>query len=82
MLSITISHQHQSSLYTELVSTCVFNFTTLLSSSLGRVARAGRSGTAYSLVAADEVPYMIDLHLFLGKPISTSGVDGVNVFFP
>ncbi|KAK2102640.1 hypothetical protein P7K49_020307 [Saguinus oedipus] len=32
-----------------------------------RVARAGRSGTAYSLVAPDEIPYLLDLHLFLGR---------------
>nr|XP_054754482.1 LOW QUALITY PROTEIN: ATP-dependent RNA helicase DDX54-like [Lytechinus pictus] len=37
---------------------------------VGRVARAGRTGTAYSLVAPDEVPYLIDLHLFLGKDIA------------
>lgn len=36
---------------------------------VGRVARAGRSGNAYSLVGPDEIPYLIDLHLFLGKPI-------------
>lgn len=35
----------------------------------GRVARAGRSGTAYSLVSPDEMPFLLDLHLFLGKPI-------------
>ncbi|XP_036625149.1 ATP-dependent RNA helicase DDX54 [Trichosurus vulpecula] len=37
---------------------------------VGRVARAGRSGTAYSLVAPDEVPYIFDLHLFLGRPLT------------
>lgn len=37
---------------------------------VGRVARAGRSGTAYSLVAPDEVPYLLDLHLFLGRALS------------
>ncbi|XP_071035235.1 ATP-dependent RNA helicase DDX54 isoform X3 [Parasteatoda tepidariorum] len=36
---------------------------------VGRVARAGRSGTAFSLVSSDEVPFLLDLHLFLGKPI-------------
>uniref|UniRef100_UPI00398ED3FE ATP-dependent RNA helicase DDX54 n=1 Tax=Pristiophorus japonicus TaxID=55135 RepID=UPI00398ED3FE len=36
---------------------------------VGRVARAGRSGTAYSLVALDEIPYVYDLHLFLGRPL-------------
>ncbi|XP_027422460.1 ATP-dependent RNA helicase DDX54 isoform X1 [Bos indicus x Bos taurus] len=54
---------------------------------VGRVARAGRSGTAYSLVAPDEVPYLLDLHLFLGRaltlarppeePSGTEGGDGV-----
>ncbi|XGW32105.1 hypothetical protein V3C99_010353 [Haemonchus contortus] len=36
---------------------------------VGRVARAGRSGTAISLVAPDEMPYLADLFLFLGKPM-------------
>ncbi|KAM3826190.1 ATP-dependent RNA helicase DDX54 [Vipera latastei] len=36
---------------------------------VGRVARAGRTGTAYSLVAPDETPYVFDLHLFLGRPL-------------
>ncbi|XP_037672539.1 ATP-dependent RNA helicase DDX54 [Choloepus didactylus] len=54
---------------------------------VGRVARAGRSGTAYSLVAPDEVPYLLDLHLFLGRglalarsheePSGEAAVDGV-----
>ncbi|XP_008570802.1 PREDICTED: ATP-dependent RNA helicase DDX54 [Galeopterus variegatus] len=54
---------------------------------VGRVARAGRNGTAYSLVAPDEVPYLLDLHLFLGRslilahppeePSDAVGVDGV-----
>lgn len=41
-----------------------------MSSSIGRVARAGRSGTAYSLVAPDELPYLLDLHLFLGRSLT------------
>ncbi|KAK5650227.1 hypothetical protein RI129_001256 [Pyrocoelia pectoralis] len=36
---------------------------------VGRCARAGRTGTAYSLVTADEYPYMLDLHLFLGQSL-------------
>ena len=36
---------------------------------IGRVARAGRIGAAYSLVSNDELPYVIDLHLFLGRPL-------------
>lgn len=35
---------------------------------VGRVARAGRSGTAYSILSSDELPYLIDLHVFLGRP--------------
>lgn len=36
---------------------------------VGRVARAGRSGTAYSLVSRDDLPYLVDLHLFLGRKL-------------
>lgn len=36
---------------------------------VGRVARAGRTGFAYSLVSSDELPFLQDLHLFLGKGI-------------
>ena len=32
----------------------------------GRVARAGRQGTVYSMVGMDEMAYFIDLQLFLG----------------
>lgn len=32
----------------------------------GRAARAGRTGVAISLVAADEVPFMLDLFVYLG----------------
>ncbi|KAA0190336.1 putative dead box ATP-dependent RNA helicase, partial [Fasciolopsis buskii] len=34
---------------------------------VGRVARAGRSGTAYSLIDPDELPYLFDVFVFLGK---------------
>ncbi|ELU05832.1 hypothetical protein CAPTEDRAFT_148777 [Capitella teleta] len=37
---------------------------------VGRVARAGRSGTAYSLVAQDELAHVLDLQLFLGRPLT------------
>jgi len=33
---------------------------------VGRVARAGREGVAYSIVAQDELAYYVDLQLFLG----------------
>ncbi|MBN3300032.1 DDX54 helicase, partial [Amia calva] len=36
---------------------------------VGRVARAGRAGSAFNLVAADEMPFVFDLHLFLGRPL-------------
>ncbi|XP_019157630.1 PREDICTED: putative DEAD-box ATP-dependent RNA helicase 29 isoform X1 [Ipomoea nil] len=36
---------------------------------VGRVARAGRTGTAYSFVTPEDMPYLLDLHLFLSKPI-------------
>lgn len=42
---------------------------------IGRVARAGRSGKAFSFVAPDEIPYLLDLHLFLGKPIKLAKSD-------
>lgn len=34
---------------------------------VGRVARAGRTGCAYSFVAQDEIAYYVDLQLFLGQ---------------
>ena len=34
----------------------------------GRVARQGRVGTAFSLVAASDMPYMLDVLLVLGRP--------------
>ncbi|XP_027076487.1 putative DEAD-box ATP-dependent RNA helicase 29 [Coffea arabica] len=36
---------------------------------VGRAARAGRTGAAFSLVTSEDVPYLLDLHLFLSKPI-------------
>ena len=36
---------------------------------VGRAARAGRTGTAYSLAAPDEIPYLVDLQLFLGQQL-------------
>ena len=37
---------------------------------MGRVARAGQSGTAISLVGPDELGHVLDLHLFLGRPLT------------
>lgn len=39
---------------------------------VGRTARAGRQGWAWSFVTYPELPYLIDLQLFLGKPLQTS----------
>ncbi|XP_065897947.1 ATP-dependent RNA helicase DDX54-like [Dysidea avara] len=39
---------------------------------VGRVARAGRSGVAYSMVANDEVAHLLDLHLFLNREIKNT----------
>lgn len=36
---------------------------------VGRVARAGRTGTAYSFVTSEDMPNLLDLHLFLSKPL-------------
>jgi superfamily II DNA/RNA helicase len=41
----------------------------------GRVARAGRGGAAYSLVCTDEIPFVYDLHLFLGRPLQLATPD-------
>jgi len=38
----------------------------------GRAARAGRIGFCWSLVDPEELPYMVDLHLFLGRKMTTS----------
>ena len=39
---------------------------------VGRVARAGRRGQAYSFVAGDEIAYLVDLQLFLGSSLTTA----------
>lgn len=39
---------------------------------VGRAARAGRTGTAYSFVTSEDISYLLDLHLFLSKPIRPS----------
>ncbi len=43
----------------------------------GRAARAGRVGYAFALVEPDEMPFMVDLHLFLARrPTTCDGVFG------
>jgi ATP-dependent RNA helicase DDX54/DBP10 len=41
----------------------------------GRAARAGRIGYCFSLVDPEELAYMTDLHLFLGRPLSNKWND-------
>ncbi|KDR75870.1 hypothetical protein GALMADRAFT_248604 [Galerina marginata CBS 339.88] len=36
---------------------------------VGRTARAGRKGWAWSFVTNSELPYLLDLQLFLGRPL-------------
>lgn len=36
---------------------------------VGRAARAGRPGRTLSFIAPDEAPYMLDVHLFLGRGV-------------
>lgn len=38
---------------------------------VGRTARAGRQGWAWSFVTNPELPYLLDLQLFLGRPIKS-----------
>ncbi|KAI8976159.1 P-loop containing nucleoside triphosphate hydrolase protein [Pilobolus umbonatus] len=40
---------------------------------VGRAARAGRRGWAYSFITPDDLPYLIDLELFLTRPLVLSG---------
>lgn len=40
---------------------------------MGRAARQGRCGTALNLVDKEELPYMVELHLFLARPLQGGG---------
>jgi ATP-dependent RNA helicase DDX54/DBP10 len=42
---------------------------------VGRTARAGRSGWAWSFVGPTELPYLIELQLFLGRPLTRDASD-------
>ncbi|KAI9340902.1 P-loop containing nucleoside triphosphate hydrolase protein [Obelidium mucronatum] len=41
---------------------------------VGRVGRAGRKGMAFSLIATDELPYLLDFQLFTGRPLLYSSI--------
>lgn len=43
----------------------------------GRAARAGRSGAAYSMCTRDELAYLLDLHLYLSRPLTPAPVRGI-----
>ena len=42
---------------------------------VGRTARAGRSGWAWSFVSQTELPYLVELQLFLGRPLTRDAPD-------
>ncbi|KZT57736.1 DEAD-domain-containing protein [Calocera cornea HHB12733] len=42
---------------------------------VGRTARAGRKGWAWSLITNTDLPYMLDLQLFLGRPLKSTAPD-------
>ena len=41
---------------------------------VGRVARAGRKGIAHSILVKEELGYVVDLHLFLGRKIKPADI--------
>ena len=41
---------------------------------VGRVARAGRTGVAHSLLVKEEMGFLVDLHLFLGRSLVAAPV--------
>ena len=45
----------------------------------GRAARAGRIGYCWGIVDPDELPYMVDLHVFLGKRLSTGLINNTKI---
>ena len=46
---------------------------------VGRAARQGRSGTAFSFATNDEMAYVVDLHLFLGRKLSLERTSGYSL---
>ncbi|KAK9865158.1 hypothetical protein WJX84_010261 [Apatococcus fuscideae] len=44
----------------------------------GRAARMGRSGTSYALLTKDEMPYLLDLHLYLSRPLQPAPVQPIH----
>ncbi|KAH9839516.1 ATP-dependent RNA helicase DBP10 [Rhodofomes roseus] len=48
---------------------------------VGRTARAGRKGWAWSFITNAELPYLLDLQLFLGRPIKCEVTDAGDQVF-
>jgi ATP-dependent RNA helicase DDX54/DBP10 len=53
---------------------------------VGRVARAGRTGTAYSFISTDEISYLFDVQEFIGKTVKyatkeTENTDDYHLLF-
>lgn len=46
---------------------------------VGRCARAGRNGTAYSIFSTDDEAHLIDLHLFLNRPFHVKDTSIIGV---
>eukprot|EP00884_Botryococcus_braunii_P015329 jgi/Botrbrau1/247/Bobra.0022s0221.1 len=44
----------------------------------GRAARNGRRGASYSLLTKEEMPYLLDLHLFLSRPLGPAPVQSLD----
>ncbi|BGO92412.1 hypothetical protein NBRC10512_007494 [Rhodotorula toruloides] len=49
---------------------------------VGRTARAGRTGWAYTFVTSSDVPYLLDLELFLSRPLKTCPLDSTDASGP
>lgn len=49
---------------------------------LGRCARAGRRGTAFSLVSTDDEAHLLDLYLFLNRTFDTNKATEIGTIPP
>ncbi|XP_037038329.1 ATP-dependent RNA helicase DDX54 [Bradysia coprophila] len=46
---------------------------------VGRCARAGRQGTAYSIFSTDDEAHLLDLHLFLNRPFNINDRSSIGI---
>lgn len=46
---------------------------------VGRCARAGRDGLAYTILSTDDQAHLLDLHLFLGRPLNIQDNEMIGV---